>query len=284
MKPFGKTIRLFLVDGTANGLISAELSNWTGLGTKLPKIKIKDFKDRPEFQKQGVYILLGRSENNDAKAYIGEAESIYLRLVNHLQSDFWYEVIFFTSKDDNLNKAGVKYLEHRLHEIAISANRYKINQNIPNRPKLSEPEQAELEEFLGNIKVLTATLGHPIFESLQETTDNVSVQRVFFCKNGAGANASGTPSTEGFVVFAGAELMKTEQKSLAPSVSKERQQMLEAGTLVDNGLFYKLTKDYLFSSSSRAVDAVFASSASGPVNWKTAEGVQLKTIETEFLK
>lgn len=29
MKALGKTIRLFLVEGTTNGLITAELSNWT---------------------------------------------------------------------------------------------------------------------------------------------------------------------------------------------------------------------------------------------------------------
>lgn len=27
---FGKTIRLFLVEGNTNGLVTAELSNWTG--------------------------------------------------------------------------------------------------------------------------------------------------------------------------------------------------------------------------------------------------------------
>ena len=40
MSTFGKTIRLFLVDGTTNGLTTAELSNWTGMGVKVPRIKI----------------------------------------------------------------------------------------------------------------------------------------------------------------------------------------------------------------------------------------------------
>lgn len=279
MSAFGKTIRLFLIDGTPNGLITAELSNWTGIGVKVPRIKLNDYGNRPEFQKPGVYILLSKGEI-DNEAYIGEAEVIYTRLKEQVsKKEFWNEAVFFGSKDKYLNKASIKYLENRLHDLAMKAGRYNINQNIPTKSELSEAEQAELEEFLANIKVLTATLGHNIFETLEETIKTDHQSTIFYCKNGAGANASGIPSTEGFIVFKGALMMQVEQKSLAPSLSKERVSMLETGVLIlDNG-FYRLTKDYLFSSSSRAVDAVLARSASGPMEWKTAEGIQLKKFE-----
>jgi hypothetical protein len=177
MNTFGKTIRLFLVDGTANGLTTAELSNWTGIGIKVPRIKIKEYSNRPEFQKPGVYILIGKGENNEDVAYIGEAKVIANRLFQQIsEKDFWNEVVFFGSKDKYLNKASVKYLENRLHELGITANRYSINQNIPTRSELSEAEQAELEEFLAHIKVLTATLGHKLFEALEETIEDKEVQ------------------------------------------------------------------------------------------------------------
>jgi hypothetical protein len=188
---FGKTIRLFLVDGTVNGLMTVELSNWTGIGIKVPRIKVKEYSNRFEFQKPGVYILIGKDEQNEEAAYIGEAEIIYDRLLHHIANkEFWNEVIFFGSKDKYLNKASVKYLESRLHDMAIFAGRYKIAQNQPTKPELSEAEQAELEEFLANIKLLTATLGHKIFESLGETIEkNSTKDEVFYCKNGAGALA-----------------------------------------------------------------------------------------------
>ena len=92
MSTFGKTIRLFLVDGTANGLTTAELSNWTGIGIKVPKIKIKEYSTRSEFQKPGIYILIGKGENNEEASYIGEAEVIAERLSNHIANkDFWNE-------------------------------------------------------------------------------------------------------------------------------------------------------------------------------------------------
>ena len=60
MNIFGKTIRLFLVDGTPNSLTTAELSNWTGIGIKVPRIKVREYNTRSEFRKPGVYILIGK--------------------------------------------------------------------------------------------------------------------------------------------------------------------------------------------------------------------------------
>lgn len=39
---YGKAIELFLVDGDANGLITAELSNWNGKAIKIPRTDVKD--------------------------------------------------------------------------------------------------------------------------------------------------------------------------------------------------------------------------------------------------
>ncbi|WP_336958887.1 GIY-YIG nuclease family protein [Chryseobacterium contaminans] len=281
MNTFGKTIRLFFVDGTPNSLTTAELSNWTGIGIRVPRIKVREFSNRTEFRKPGVYILIGKGDDNEDAAYIGEAEVIADRLASHIANkEFWNEVLFFGSKDQYLNKAGVKYLENRLYELAIHAERYTINQNIPTRPELSEAEQAELEEFLSNVKILTASLGHKIFESVEETIEqNETNQLVLFCKNGAGANAKGSPSTEGFVVYKDSLLMVTEQPSLNEGIVLERNKMVSDGILqLENG-FYKLTKDYIFNSSSRAASATLARSASGPLEWKTEAGIQLKNLE-----
>ncbi|GLU51545.1 methionine sulfoxide reductase [Dyadobacter frigoris] len=281
MIPFGKTIRLFLVDGTANGLTTAELSNWTGIGVKVPRIKVKDYGSRSEFQKPGVYILIGKGDNNEDAAYIGEAEIIFERLVHHIANkDFWNEVIFFGSKDKYLNKASVRYLENRLHDLALKAGRFKLDQNIPTRSELSEAEQAELEEFLANIKVLTATLGHKIFELLDETVQiDSNKPQVFFCRSSLGASASGTQSTEGFILFKDSLVMQKEQPSLPISIKAERKTMIQDGVLVLQGEYYRLTKDYILSSSSRAAKLVLARSASGPLEWKTEAGLPLKSFE-----
>ena len=278
---FGKTIRLFLVEGNTNGLQTAELSNWTGIGIKVPKIKVKESSNRPEFQKPGVYILFGKDENNEDAAYIGEAEVIYDRLISHVANkEFWNEVVFFGSKDKYLNKASVKYLENRLHEFATSVGRYKTNQNIPTKPELSEAEQAELEEFLANIKTLTATLGHRIFEPLEQTLDKKDNQeQIFICKSGSGVLATGSPSTEGFVVFKDSLFATQDQPSLSESIRNQKTDMIKEGVLITEGDKLKLQKHYTFNSSSRAAAMILGRSASGPLEWKTKQGLQLKQLE-----
>lgn len=225
--------------------------------------------------------MLGKDENNEDSAYIGEAENIGNRLLEHIRSrDYWNEVIFFGSKDKYLNKASVRYLENRLHDLATSAGRSRLNQNIPTKSELSEAEQAELEEFLANIKILTSTLGHRLFDSLEETLESKKPEEVmFFCKSGSGAFGMGSPSTEGFVVFKASTFVAIEQGSLSPSMRLERKEMLASGTLVPDGDFFKLIKNVVFGSPSRAASMILARSASGPVEWKTEGGIPLKSVD-----
>lgn len=84
--------------------MTCELSNWTGKAYKIPRIKIKDCSDRPDLMNPGVYLLFGKDETGKDLVYIGEAETAFKRLTQHLtQKDFWNESIVFISKDENLN-------------------------------------------------------------------------------------------------------------------------------------------------------------------------------------
>ena len=150
---YGKSIRLFLVEGTADGRWMCELSNWTGKAYKIPRKYVKNSNDRPELTNTGIYFLFGKSDDRDTyRVYIGEAENIYERLNSHLkEKDFWHECVVFISKDNNLNKAHAKYLENRMYTIAKESNRYLIeNSNIPTQSSLSEADRAEMEEFIHN--------------------------------------------------------------------------------------------------------------------------------------
>ncbi|MCJ8209944.1 GIY-YIG nuclease family protein [Mucilaginibacter sp. RS28] len=279
---FGKTIRLFLVEGSPNGMITAELSNWTGKAFKIPRIKVKDYLRRDELHKAGVYILFGKNENNEDAAYIGEGEPVIDRIKSHdIKKDFWNEVILFVSKDDYLNKASIKYLENRLHNIGQSSRRYDVStQNTPTKSSVSEAEKAELEEFLANIKLLTATLGHRMFEEITETVSTTDNQdAIFYCKNASGVTAKGSPSTEGFIVFNNSQFVIDYQSSLPESIRNERTKMLQDGILIESEEYLKLTRDYSFSSPSRAAAMILGRSARGPVEWKTERGLQLNQYE-----
>ncbi|HLD52749.1 MAG TPA: hypothetical protein VJA82_05575 [Sediminibacterium sp.] len=91
---FGKTIKLFLMDGDPNGRMSCELSNWSGKAYKIPRIKIMGSYDRKELETTGVYLLFGKDENENEQVYIGEAESILKRLNQQItQKEFWNEAL-----------------------------------------------------------------------------------------------------------------------------------------------------------------------------------------------
>jgi len=259
MNQFGRTIRLFLVEGNTNALITAELSNWTGKGFKIPRIKVKEYSQRDELKGAGLYLLFGKNEQNQDATYIGEGEPVVDRILDHVaKKDFWNEVIVFVSKDKYLNKASIKYLENRIYQSVKIADRYDvINNNVPTQSGVSEAEQAELEEFLSNVKLLTATLGHRVFEELKETIDNESnFPSQFFCKNSAGISAAGSPSTEGFIVFRNSSFTNITHPSLTESIRNERAKMINDQLLSQKGEFLLLNKDYTFNSSSRAAAMV----------------------------
>lgn len=285
MKNFGKTIKIFLVDGEPNGRMTCELSNWTGKALKIPRKKIKESSDRPELENTGIYILFGKSDKSENKelAYIGEAEGIYRRLKEHLaKKDFWNEALVFVSKDENLNKAHIKYLESRLHEIALKVNRYDLeNGNVPPRSTISESDQAEMEEYLENIKLLVNALGYKIFEELRKPqTFEEEVRNTFYINAARGANAKGQMTNEGFVVLKDSEIANSLTNSFPQNWKKFRQSLIDDRIVVEVNNKLVFREDYLFSSPSAAAAVVMGRSANGLTEWKHNDGRILKTVES----
>lgn len=283
---FGKTIKIFLIDGDPNGRMSCELSNWSGKAYKIPRIKVKDCSDREDLTTStGVYLLFGKDDDGKDQVYIGEAETILKRLNQQLTSkDFWNETIVFISKDDNLNKAHVKYLENRLHEIAKSANRYKVDNSIvPTQSSISESDRAEMEEFIEYIKLLVNTLGHRVFDEKREFKPKQK-QTTFFIKAARGADGQGEPTSEGFVVFKGSKAAATIVNSMTSNLITYRQKLIDEGVLVDKVEFFEFTDDYIFSSPSTAAVMVMGRNANGLIEWKSKDGKTLKDFETSEKK
>ncbi|KAF0201337.1 MAG: hypothetical protein FD170_2796 [Bacteroidetes bacterium] len=278
---FGKTIKIFLIDGDPNGRMSCELSNWSGKAYKIPRINIKECTDREDLTSTGVYLLFGKDDEGKDKVYIGEAESILKRLNQQLtQKDFWNEAIVFISKDENLNKAHIKYLENRLHDIAKSAKRYNVdNFIIPTQSSISESDRAEMEEFIENIKMLVNTLGHKVFDEKREFKPKRK-QETFYINAARGADGQGEPSSDGFVVFRNSKAAATIVNSMTPSFITFRQKLIDEGVLVYKGEYFEFSDDYIFSSPSTAAVIVMGRNANGLTEWKTKHGKTLKEFET----
>lgn len=285
---FGKTIKLFLLDADPDGRIVCELSNWTGKAYRIPRGKVKDCSDRDELKSTAVYLLFGRAESSTSKpkVYIGEAENVYSRLVQHVsEKEFWNESVVFISKDENLNKAHIKYLESRLYEIALSASRYEIqNGNTPTKSSISEPDQAEMEEFIEYIKMLINTLGFKVFEPIvKEDIANTESEELYI-KAARGANAVGKRVSDGFVVFKNSEIALDTVPSFPRGFNTLREELLENELIKENNGKLLFVYDYLFSSPSAAAAVVMGRSANGLIEWKDKSGRDLKSIETHEIQ
>lgn len=283
---YGKTIKLFLMDADPNGRIVCELSNWTGKAYRIPRGKVKDCSDRYDLKGTSVYLLFGKAESSTArpKVYIGEAENAYLRLVQHVsEKEFWNESVVFISKDENLNKAHIKYLESRLYEHAVSAGRYEIlNGNTPTKSSISEADQAEMEEFVEYIKLLINTMGFKVFEPLlKESSSNSHDEELLYVKGARGANGKGKRNSDGFVVLKGSEIAGNTVASFPKSVNTLRDELIESEVikLVNEKLVFQT--DYLFSSPSASASIILGRSANGLIEWKDADGKILKSIEEQ---
>jgi len=283
MRKFGKTIKLFLIDGEPNGRMTCELSNWTGKAYKIPRIQIKESYDRIELKNPGIYLLFGKNEDGKNIVYIGEAESIIDRLKQHVsQKEFWNEVILFISKDENLNKAHIKYLESRLYEIATELDRYILeNSSTPAKSSISESDVAEMEEFLENIKLLTNSLGHKVFEKLIDSSVNRQNKKELFTINAArGAKGKGIPSANGFVVFKDSEIAKSTVASMQQSLINIRQKLIDQNIIIEKNTNLLFAKDYEFTSPSTAAAIIMGRNANGLVEWKLSDGKTLKDFES----
>lgn len=244
-----------------------------------PRPRFTSVKDRKEFTRAGVYVLIGPSDSSDRPlVYVGEGDPVRTRLEDHhSRKDFWTVAYFFTSKDSNLNKAHIEYLEHRLIVLAKDAKRCQLdNGNQPTSPSLSEAEQSDVESFLDEMLLCFPVLGVTIFER-PETAPSKRIQ--LFLKS-RGAVAEGYESEDGFVVKSGATVVATVAPYAPAFVVTLRDDLLKSGVLVRrNDEYLDLIQNYEFLSPSGAAAFLIGSSINGRDAWKTQNGETLKHLQ-----
>lgn len=274
----GRSLELFFIDGKPDGMLTAEVFNWTGHVLMAPRTQIAEALRREEANRTGVYILLGELDDGPF-AYIGEAEEVGRRLRDHAkQKDWWTSAVMITTAADALHKAHVKYLEARLVEIARDVNVAMLeNGNTPPRPSLTEAHVANMEFFLDTLlMVLPAirvdmflnrkrphklsadpheALESPVFELTNRRHDLVATARL------EGAEFIVLEGSKARLDWAGDTTDKT-------SYWKLFRELVDQGVLVKDGDHRVFAMDYAFSSTSAAGAVVNGRSTRGPTEWR----------------
>ena len=277
------TIKLFLPRGDAKSLRTAEISNWTGKAVAAPRTEIDELLAREELDKAGVYILIGNDPlTNAPRAYIGEAEVIRERLKQHKTKEFWVSAIVFVSKDENLTKAHVRYLESRLLAEAAKVNRFTLEQNQAGGAKLPESDREDMEVFLARIRQLLPVLGSDILAPIAQPAAKAQPGGVLYCRI-RGTEGRGQRTVNGFVIFRGSTAVLEERPSAEnyPYVMAQRRQLIAEGVLTEKDGFLVFTRDAEFSSPSAAAAVIHGGSANGLIAWKTEGGKSLKQLDEQ---
>ena len=289
----GKSIRLFLADGTPGGLLTAEIMNWTGHIIAAPRSDLAALLKRPETGRTGIYILVGDDPESvgGQMAYVGEGDDVSKRLYQHGRpedqggKDFWDRAIVITSKDTNLTKAHARYLESRFISLGLQANRARLtNSTAPEPIVLPEADVSDMEYFIEQARIVLPVLGINIFRSPNAVppqpagslaaNDHVAspVFELRIRKQGILATAQEIDGE--FTVLADSIARLQWTGAGGHNYRGLREKLEHDGTLVPSpdGLTMRFTRSQVFASPSAAAAVVTGRSANGRNEWVTVDG------------
>ena len=284
-EPRPTSIRIFLADGVPEGLRIVEKSNWTGRAVVASRSHIDRALARGELEQPGIYVLTGVSDEGAPRVYVGEADVLRERIKQHVAGkEFWTRLVAFSSTNEGLNKAHVRYLESQLIGLAREANQWEVeNATQPAPPPLSEADRADAEWFLAEMLVIFPLLGIDAFEAaLRQTRTPLSGVAGEFPElvlRERGANGRGREVADGFVVLKGSLARRSQVESIHAYLSDLRNQLVERGVLIAEGDAFVFTQDFRFSSPSAAAGVLVGGSANGRLAWKDQRGSTLKALQ-----
>lgn len=277
----GRTLKLYLVDGTPSGVITAELGVSSMRAAVASRTALPELIKRKEASQTGIYLIAGPDPDLPTRdlVYVGEGDQVKSRLAAHDSDeakDFFTRAVFVVSKDENLTKAHGRYLESRLISQIKTAGRARLaNGTAPDFSGLPEPEIADMERVLAEIEVLLPVLGFDVLrpvgkpiQTVSETTTTVAER--FFKYDYLDILARAKESGGEFVLLNGSQVNKKETKTCNDGAKRNRAEALEAGDITEipgDDKRWRTTKDLVFRSPSGAASFVYGGNISGPQYW-----------------
>ncbi len=279
----GRTIQLFLIDGTATGLKTDEIHNWTGHLLHFPRMRIADALRRDEAERTGIYVLVGPDPDQPARSriYIGEGDNVSRRLRAHdseAGKDFWQQACIVTSKDANLTKAHARYLEARLIERAHAAGRAEVENRNGGAPNpLPDSDRADMEYFLEQIETVLPVVRIDALRPKSRVVESQAPDRAAANRSLSlqlkgprhEVEAHAEENDGGFVVLRGSTASAYDGHT-SKQHAETRATLIERGILREDrpGGPLHVTQDTVFRSPSEAATIILNRNANGRTEWK----------------
>lgn len=267
----GRQIKIFLVNGVPSGVLTAEIGNWTGSILLVPRSQLPDVANRREATRTGVYCLVGPDPTtpNRDQVYVGEGDNVFNRLATHSKDeskDFWTKAVICVSKDENLTKSHVRFLESRLIDMIHRAGRAAlVNGTSPSGNPLPEADVSDMEYFLEQVQLVFPVLGLAFLQPVPA----VGESKIVFEFNEVGTSARAIESGGEFVVLKGSTARKEGVPSWT-SYKELRDELVQAGNLrpVANSDYLEFVDDIPFRSPSAAATVVAGGNRNGRIAWR----------------
>ena len=238
------------------------MSNWNGKAIKIPRIELSSCY-REDITQAGVYFLFCKEDDGTDSVYIGEAENVKERLLQHLrdyqaekEKYYWTTAVIFIGRD--LNKALIRYLENRFVDIARQCKRYLVlTKNTYRNTVMKESQIAVMEEFIDNVRILISVLGYKVLEPVNkpatiEENDGNEIEKEEIklhlertVKGIGKIEADGIRTSEGFVVLNGSHI--------APDGLENKTSSCRIPSTILALLLFSLIPAEIVSSSSGAI-------------------------------
>ncbi|MCV9910114.1 DUF4357 domain-containing protein [Brucella sp. HL-2] len=281
----GRVVRIFITGQDPRSLRTVELDNWTGIAiTGQPEFFKKALEDEV-LSRSCVYLLIRSSADDDLpEIYCGESDDFSQRYTSSKFPIDFDTFLIFTSKDDNLTRAHVKWLERELWSI-LKGNSGKVlvaNINKPTGSNLPRGDVATMRTYLSNMIYVLEALGYDLFSVQERTLASPSSAKSL--ENPAddhdlSLNLYSTLPRRfedraflryvngAYTLISGSKINSRITDSLPANVRKLRQQLIDDGELVVRDEYLELMRDIPFSKPSPASALVKGRSSTGYMDW-----------------
>lgn len=265
----GKTIDLHLMNGTAESIVRAKLSNWNGIAYRIPKVEVSRCKLN-DLCKPGVYFLFGKDEEGRLTCYVGQSDNTLRRLKQHLtDADDWTMAVAFLGGD--LDATKILFLEDECFHRIRQYNRCEMRTQVTNANHFINDEDKDIAlQYLENMKIILPVLGYYVLDPVTGSSEIKKKDTLHLDVNDI--HAEGAETAEGFTVFARSLLTLNPSDSLPDNVKRKREILFQDGIVKGN----EFMANSVFNSSSEAAAVILGYAVSGPQTWHYEDGTSLK--------
>ncbi|MDW6021646.1 DUF4357 domain-containing protein [Mesorhizobium sp. BAC0120] len=296
-EPVGRVVKIFITGQDPRSLRTVELDNWTGVAITGQPEFFKKALEAEVLSRSCVYLLIRSSADDDLpEIYVGESDDFSQRYLAGKFPIEFHTFLIFTSKDDNLTRAHVKWLERELWSI-LKGNSGKVlvaNANKPTGSNLPRADIATMRTYLSNTIYVLEALGYDLFSVQERTSASPSPKQTDMQSDETTSLRidlySALPKrpndraflryeNSAYTLAAGSKINAKITDSLPANVRKLRDQLIADGSLVTHEGYLQLERDIPFSKPSPASALVKGRSSTGYLDWvRESDGVPLGAV------